>query len=61
MEKYVEKPQNENTPFYPRSPYGVKVNYMHIGYVKITVVNYNMFICNGIYLIMKVIGEVLLS
>jgi GDPmannose 4,6-dehydratase len=40
-------PQNENTPFYPRSPYGVSKLF---GYW--TVVNYresyNLFACNGI-------------
>lgn len=42
-----EVPQNELTPFYPRSPYGVAKLYAYW-----TVVNYreayNMFACNGI-------------
>ena len=45
--KVLEVPQNENTPFYPRSPYGVSklmgywsiVNYREI---------YGMYACNGI-------------
>ena len=45
--KVVETPQNENTPFYPRSPYAaaklyafwITVNYREA---------YNMFSCNGI-------------
>ena len=45
--KVVEIPQNENTPFYPRSPYGVAKIY---GYW--IVVNYReaygLFACNGI-------------
>ncbi len=45
--KVREVPQNENTPFYPRSPYGVAKIY---GYW--IVVNYreayNLFACNGI-------------
>ena len=42
-----EVPQNENTPFYPRSPYGVAKLY---GYwiVKNYRESYNMFACNGI-------------
>lgn len=45
--KVREVPQNENTPFYPRSPYGVaKVygHYMTINYRE----SYNMFACCGI-------------
>ncbi|KAJ3380923.1 hypothetical protein HDU84_005506 [Entophlyctis sp. JEL0112] len=42
-----ETPQTENTPFYPRSPYGVAKQYAYW-----IVVNYreayNMFACNGI-------------
>ncbi len=42
-----EMPQNENTPFYPRSPYGVAKLYAYW-----IVVNYreayNMYACNGI-------------
>ena len=45
--KIQEMPQNENTPFYPRSPYGVAKLY---GYW--IIVNYreayNIFACNGI-------------
>jgi GDPmannose 4,6-dehydratase len=45
--KVKEIPQNENTPFYPRSPYGVAKIY---GYW--AVVNYreayNLYACNGI-------------
>ena len=45
--KVREKPQNENTPFYPRSPYGVAKLYAHwitINYREA----YNLFACNGI-------------
>ena len=45
--KAKEIPQNENTPFYPRSPYGVaKVygHYMTVNYRE----SYNMFSCSGI-------------
>ncbi len=41
------KPQNENTPFYPRSPYGVAKLYAHwitINYREA----YKIFACNGI-------------
>ena len=45
--KAVETPQNENTPFYPRSPYGVAKLYAYW-----IVVNYResfgAFACNGI-------------
>tara|TARA_Y100000748_G_scaffold303883_1_gene310660 strand:+ start:2242 stop:3279 length:1038 start_codon:yes stop_codon:yes gene_type:complete len=45
--KVQEVPQNENTPFYPRSPYGVAKLY---GYW--IIINYreayNIFACNGI-------------
>ena len=45
--KAKEIPQNENTPFYPRSPYAVAKLYAYW-----TTVNYreayNMFACNGI-------------
>ena len=45
--KVQEVPQNEKTPFYPRSPYGVAKLYAYW-----TTVNYreayNMFACNGI-------------
>jgi len=45
--KVQETPQNENTPFYPRSPYGVAKLY---GYwiVKNYREAYNLFACNGI-------------
>ena len=42
-----ENPQNENTPFYPRSPYGVAKLYAHwitINYRE----SYGIFACNGI-------------
>ena len=42
-----EKVQNENTPFYPRSPYGVSKLFAHwaaINYRR----SYNMFVCSGI-------------
>ena len=45
--KAVEIPQNENTPFYPRSPYGcAKAFGFHIArnYRE----SYGMFVCNGI-------------
>ncbi len=45
--KVNEIPQNENTPFYPRSPYGVAKVYAHwitINYREA----YNIFACNGI-------------
>ena len=45
--KVQEVPQNEETPFYPRSPYGVAKLYAYW-----IVVNYReaykMFACNGI-------------
>jgi GDPmannose 4,6-dehydratase len=44
--KVREVPQNENTPFYPRSPYGVAKQFAYW-----TTVNYRemgMFACNGI-------------
>ena len=45
--KVSEIPQNENTPFYPRSPYGIAKLYAYW-----IVVNYreayNMYACNGI-------------
>lgn len=45
--KVVETPQTENTPFYPRSPYGVAKLY---GYwiIKNYREAYNIFACNGI-------------
>tara|TARA_B110001452_G_scaffold242277_1_gene224968 strand:- start:441 stop:1484 length:1044 start_codon:yes stop_codon:yes gene_type:complete len=45
--KVMETPQNENTPFYPRSPYGVAKVYAHwitVNYREA----YNIFACNGI-------------
>jgi len=45
--KVVETPQNESTPFYPRSPYGVAKLYSHwitINYRE----SYGMFACSGI-------------
>ncbi len=45
--KAVETPQNERTPFHPRSPYGVAKLYGHwiaVNYRE----SYGMFICSGI-------------
>ena len=45
--KVLEMPQNEKTPFYPRSPYGVAKVYAHwitVNYREA----YNIFACNGI-------------
>jgi GDPmannose 4,6-dehydratase len=45
--KVQETPQTENTPFYPRSPYGVAKLYAYwitVNYREA----YNMFACNGI-------------
>lgn len=45
--KVREKPQTENTPFYPRSPYGVAKLYAYwitVNYREA----YNMYACNGI-------------
>ena len=45
--KVTETPQNEKTPFYPRSPYGVAKVYAHwitVNYREA----YNIFACNGI-------------
>jgi len=45
--KVKEAPQNEKTPFYPRSPYGVAKVYAHwitVNYREA----YNIFACNGI-------------
>ena len=42
-----EIPQNENTPFYPRSPYGVAKLYSY-WIVKNYRESYQMFACNGI-------------
>jgi len=45
--KVQETPQNENTPFYPRSPYGVAKLYGH-WITKNYREAYNMFNCSGI-------------
>lgn len=45
--KVQEIPQTENTPFYPRSPYGVAKLYAY-WIVKNYREAYNMFACNGI-------------
>ena len=45
--KVVETPQNENTPFYPRSPYGVAKLY-GFWIIKNYREAYNLFACNGI-------------
>jgi len=45
--KVQEKPQNENTPFYPRSPYGVAKLYAYwitVNYREA----YDLYACNGI-------------
>jgi len=45
--KVCEVPQNESTPFYPRSPYGVAKVYAHwitVNYRE----SYNLFACSGI-------------
>ena len=45
--KVREVPQNENTPFYPRSPYGVAKAYGHFITVNYRE-SYNLFACSGI-------------
>ena len=45
--KMVENPANENTPFYPRSPYGIAKLYAY-WMVKNYRESYGMFACNGI-------------
>jgi len=45
--KVLEVPQNESTPFYPRSPYGVAKLY-GFWITKNYRESYNMFACNGI-------------
>lgn len=45
--RMVENPANENTPFYPRSPYGVSKLYGH-WITKNYRESYNMFNCSGI-------------
>jgi GDPmannose 4,6-dehydratase len=45
--KVQESPQNEQTPFYPRSPYGVAKVYGH--YITVNYrESYNLFACSGI-------------
>jgi GDPmannose 4,6-dehydratase len=45
--RMIENPSNENTPFYPRSPYGVAKLYGH-WITKNYRESYNMFACSGI-------------
>ncbi len=45
--KIQETPQNEKTPFYPRSPYGVAKVYGHLITVNYRE-SYDMFCCSGI-------------
>lgn len=45
--KVQEVPQNEKTPFYPRSPYGVSKAYGHFITVNYRE-SYNIFACSGI-------------
>jgi GDPmannose 4,6-dehydratase len=45
--KMVENPSNENSPFYPRSPYGVSKLYGH-WITKNYRESYNIFACSGI-------------
>ncbi len=45
--KVLETPQNENTPFYPRSPYGVSKAYGHYATVNYRE-SFDMFACSGI-------------
>jgi len=45
--KVKESPQNESTPFYPRSPYGVAKVYAHFITVNYRE-SYNLFACSGI-------------
>ncbi len=45
--KVLEVPQNEKTPFYPRSPYGVAKAYGHFITVNYRE-SYDMFACSGI-------------
>lgn len=53
--KVEEVPQNEATPFHPYSPYAVAKQY-GFWIVKEYRDAYNMFCCNGIYLIMSLNG-----
>ena len=45
--KVLEVPQNENTPFYPRSPYGVAKVYGHFITVNYRE-SYDLYACSGI-------------
>lgn len=45
--KVIHTPQNEDTPFYPRSPYGVAKAYGHFATVNYRE-SFNMFACSGI-------------
>ncbi len=45
--KVQQTPQNEKTPFYPRSPYGVAKVYSYWATVNFRE-SYNLFACNGI-------------
>jgi len=45
--KVLEVPQNEKTPFYPRSPYGVAKVYAHLITINYREA-YGIFACNGI-------------
>jgi GDPmannose 4,6-dehydratase len=45
--KVIHTPQNEDTPFYPRSPYGVAKAYGHFATVNYRE-SFNMYACSGI-------------
>ena len=45
--KVKEIPQNENTPFYPRSPYGISKLFSHWSIINYREA-YNLFACSGI-------------
>jgi GDPmannose 4,6-dehydratase len=45
--KAIQKPQNEDTPFYPRSPYGVAKLHAYWSIVNYREA-YNLYACNGI-------------
>ena len=45
--KVLKIPQDEKTPFYPRSPYAVSKVYAHMMCVNYRE-SYNLFVCNGI-------------
>jgi GDPmannose 4,6-dehydratase len=53
LEKFKEIPQNEKTPFYPLSPYGVAKVYAH-WITKNYREAYKIFAVMEFYLIMKV-------